>query len=139
MLIEKAFARMRGSYTDAGGALWDREGLELLTGNSASEDDVDDGTEAELLTKLSDALKAKKAITVNSSTSRWQDWWRSSDEEAEVSKHNIKLDHAYSVEAVDTGAKTVSLRNPWGYAHLTALPVSVFRKYFNTWSRVSTK
>lgn len=139
MLIEKAFARFRGSYSAADGALWDREALEMLTGNSASEDDVDDGTEAELLTKMNDALKAKQAITVNTSTSRWKNWRRSSEEEAEITKHNIKLGHAYSIEAVDAGAKTVNLRNPWGFAHLTNLPVSVLRKYFHTWSRVSTR
>ena len=138
MLIEKAFARARGSYGNAAGALWDREGLELLTGNTASEFDVDDGTEAELLTRLSDALKSKQAVTANTSTSRWKDWRRSSAEEAEVSRHNIKLSHAYSIESVDPGAKTVNLRNSWGHAHLTNLPVAVFRKYFHSWSRVAT-
>ena len=139
MLIEKAFARYRGSYTAAGGALWDREGLELLTGNPASELGVGDGTPAELLTMISDALREGKAITVNTSTSRWQNWTRTAAEQAEITRYNIKLDHAYSIEAVDTAAQTLNLRNPWGFSHITNLPVSMFRRYFNTWSRVSVR
>jgi hypothetical protein len=139
MLIEKAFAKWKGGYESASGALWDREGLEMLTGNAAVEAKVSAGTEDDLLTAIDDALKAGDALTVNTSTSKWTDWWRNKDEQAEIDRNKIVMGHAYSIEGVDKSAKTVNLRNPWGYNHLRTLPVATFRKYFNSWSHVKAK
>jgi hypothetical protein len=140
MLIEKAFARSRGSYSSADSALWDREGLELITGNTATEASVSSGTETELLTAISNALAAGDAVTVNTSTSLAQNWLTFAAEQAQIDALNIKINHAYSIESVDTTAKTLNLRNPWGHSHLTNLPVAAFRRYpFRTWSRVSPR
>jgi hypothetical protein len=140
MLIEKAFARSRGSYSSADSALWDREGLELITGNTATEASVRSGTETELLTAISNALAAGDAVTVNTSTSLAQNWLTFAAEQAQIDALNIKINHAYSIESVDTTAKTLNLRNPWGHSHLTNLPVAAFRRYpFRTWSRVSPR
>jgi hypothetical protein len=139
MLIEKAFARHMGSYGDAVGALWDREGLELLTGHGAHEDGVGSGSEDDVLAAISQKLSEGKAVTVNTSTSRWQRWTTSEAEQHEIDALHIVRDHAYSIEAVDTRAKTLNLRNPWGFNHLQNLPVAAFRRYFNTWSWVDVR
>lgn len=138
MLIEKAFANLKGSYDAADGAIFDREGLELITGNDATESAVSSGSEDDLLKAIKDALAAGDALTVNTSTSHWQDWWENDEDKKRMDTYKIIKGHAYSIEAADTTAKTVDLRNPWGHQHLTGLPVSVFRRYpFSNWSRVS--
>ena len=139
MLIEKAYARHMGSYSDAVGAMWDREGLELLTGNGAHEDGVGSGSEDDVLTAISQKLTEGKAVTVNTSTSRWRRWRTTDAQQREMDSLGIVRDHAYSIEAVDTHAKTLNLRNPWGFRHLTNLPVAAFRSYFNTWSWVDVR
>jgi Calpain family cysteine protease len=138
MLIEKAFAKWKGGYGDASGSMFDREGLELLTGNDVTESSVSHGSEDDLVKAINDALAAGDALTVNTATSRWGDFWENDGDVSRMDRYKIKKEHAYSIEAVDTKAKTVNLRNPWGFQHITGLPVSVFREYpFNTWSRVS--
>jgi hypothetical protein len=138
MLIEKAFAKLKGSYDAADGAMFDREGLELITGNDATESAVSSGSEDDLLKAIEGSLAAGCALTVNTATSRWQDWWENDGDKKRMDTYKILKEHAYSIEAVDRAAKTVSLRNPWGFQHLIGLPVSVFRQYpFSTWSRVT--
>lgn len=138
MLIEKAFAKWKGGYDAAAGSMFDREGLELITGKDATESRVSHGSEDDLLKAINDALAAGDALTVNTSTSRWGDWWENDADRKRMDTYKIVKEHAYSIEAVDTKAKTVNLRNPWGFQHITGLPVSVFRQYpFFTWSRVS--
>lgn len=139
MLIEKAFAKYKGSYEDAGGAMWDKEGLELLTGNEARETNPRDWQPDIALAFIKGAVDAGDAVTACTSTSRWDNWWRSDDEKKEIEDNKIVLDHAYAIVGVDKDAMTLKLRNPWGHKHLDALPFSVFRKYFYSWSHVSVK
>lgn len=137
MLIEKAFARLKGSYDSADGSMFDRDGLELITGNDAAESAVAQGSEDDLLKAIQGSLAAGYALTVNTSTSHWQDWWENDEDKKRMDTYKILKEHAYSIEEVDATARTVDLRNPWGRQHLTGLPVSVFRQYpFSKWSRV---
>jgi Calpain family cysteine protease len=135
MLIEKAFAKWKGSYDAADGSMFDRDGLELITGNDATESAVSDGSEDDLLKAIQGSLAAGYALTVNTSTSHWQNWWENDEDKKRMDTYKIIKGHAYSIEAVDRKAKTVNLRNPWGRQHLTGLPASVFRQYpFSKWS-----
>jgi hypothetical protein len=139
MLIEKAFAKYKGSYEVAGGAMWDKEGLELLTGNDAKETNPRDWQPDLALGFIKGALDAGEAVTACTSTNRWDKWWRTDEEKKEIEANKIVLDHAYAITDVDKDARTIKLRNPWGYQHIDALPFSVFRKYFYSWSQVSVK
>ena len=49
------------------------------------------------------------------------------------------MTHAYTIVAVDESAKTINLKNPWGFQDLTGLPFATFRKYFHTWSAAKVK
>lgn len=136
MLIEKAFARWKGSYSAADGAIFDSDGLELITGNDATESSVSSGSEDDLLKAIQGSLAAGYALTVNTATSHWQNWWENDEDRKRMDTYKILKGHAYSIEEVDRKTKTVNLRNPWGRQHLTGLPVSVFRQYpFSKWSR----
>jgi hypothetical protein len=135
-LLEKALAKWKGSYADAEGALWDKEGLELLTGNEAIEHDPRDFTKDLSVGLVAGALRANHALTACTSTSRWKRWWLNDDEKAEIQRWDIVLDHAYSIVAADERAQTVDLKNPWGNHHISGLPWSVFRHYMYSWSEV---
>jgi hypothetical protein len=139
MLIEKAFAKYKGGYSSAEGAMDEWTALELLTGNPATNARVTNGTEDELLTAMESALSAGEALVAGTSQSYYNEWTRTKAEQAEIDKLKIVMGHAYSVEGVDKAAKTVNLRNPWGSQHLRALPVAAFRKYFYKWSHVKVK
>jgi hypothetical protein len=138
MLIEKAFAKWKGGFDAAAGAMSDREGLELITGKPATESSVSSGSEDDLLNAISNALAAGDALTVRTCPRNYQNWLENAADRQRMDTYHIVKTHAYSIESVDTTAKTLNLRNPWGYQHLTGLPVSVFRQFpFTIWSRVS--
>ncbi len=138
-LLEKALAKWKGSYAEAEGALWDKEGLETLTGNEATEHDPRDYAEDLSLGLVASALRANHAVTACTSTSRWTKFWLNDDEKAEIKRWDIVLDHAYSIVAADEKAKTVDLKNPWGNHHISGLPWSVFRHYMYSWSDVKVR
>jgi hypothetical protein len=140
MLIEKAFAMHAGGYDNAEG-IWDHAALDLLAKADADkEQKVTALTEAE----MGKAINAKvssgaHAVTANTSQSRLDEWTRSEAGDKEIATLGIVMIHAYAIVAVDEAAKTLDLRNPWGYQDLKGLSFSVFRKYFHTWSSVKVK
>jgi hypothetical protein len=138
MLIEKAFAKWKGGFDAAYGAMTDGEGLELITGSDATVSSVSDGSEDDLLKAIRDALATGAAVTVNTSPRRYQGWLENDEDRTRMDTYKIVKNHAYSIKAVDITAKTLDLHNPWGFQHITGLPVSVFRKYpFLKWARVA--
>lgn len=139
MLIEKAFAMHAGGYDDAEG-IWDKDALDLLSSADASDESVTKYSEADMGKAINAKLKSGNfALTANTSESRLDRWTRSDDEEKEIQKWGIVMVHAYAIVGVDESAKTIDLRNPWGFQDLIGLPFATFRKYFNTWSAVKVK
>jgi hypothetical protein len=140
MLIEKAFAMHAGGYEEAEG-IWDRDALDLLSkADVDKEQSVTDLPEAEMGKAINAKLvSGNYAVTANTSQSRWDKWTRSDADDKEIQTLGIVMGHAYSIVAVDESAKTLDLRNPWGFQHLTGLTFTAFRKYFNTWSSAKVK
>ena len=140
-LIEKAFAKSVGGYAGAWGGLGSEggSGLELVTGNDATSAGVRDGTEDAVLTAISGALAAGDAVVASTSTNRWQRWTTTDAEQQEIDTLRLVRNHLYAVESVDTAAKTLNLRNPWGKNHLHGLSVAAFRRHFYTWARASAR
>jgi hypothetical protein len=139
MLIEKAFAMHTGGYDDAEG-VWDRKALDLMTAGEVTEASVTSMSEQEMGKAMAAKLSSGDyALTANTSQSRWDDWTRSKADEAEIQRLGIVMTHAYTIVAVDEAAKTLSLKNPWGFQDLNALPFATFRKYFHTWSAAKVK
>jgi hypothetical protein len=140
MLIEKAFAMHAGGYDEAEG-IWDRDALDLLSKADADELPASvNFLSEEMMGKLINAkLTSGHAVTANTSQSRWDRWTRSDADDKEIQTLGIVMNHAYSIVAVDESAKTLDLRNPWGFQHLTGLTFTAFRKYFNTWSWAKVK
>ena len=140
MLIEKAFAMHASGYDEAEG-IWDRDALDLLSKADADkEQSVTDLPEAAMGKAIHAKLTSGNyAVTANTSQSKWDEWTRSDADDKEIQTLGIVMGHAYSIIAVDESAKTLDLRNPWGFQHLTGLTFTAFRKYFNTWSSAKVK
>jgi hypothetical protein len=139
MLIEKAFAMHAGGYDDAEG-IWDKDALSLLSSGDVTEESVTKQSEKDMGKAITSKLSSGNfAVTANTSDSRWDEWTRSAADEKEIQKWGIVMVHAYTIVAVDESAKTINLKNPWGFQDLTGLPFAIFRKYFNTWSAAKVK
>jgi hypothetical protein len=140
MLIEKAFAQHKGGYDSAEG-VWDKDALDLMTDSKdVTEENVTSKSETEMGKAIGAKLSSGNyAVTANTSQSRWNEWWRSKEDNAEIQNLGIVMTHAYTVVAVDEAAKTISLKNPWGFQDLNNLPFATFRKYFHSWSAAKVK
>ena len=47
--------------------------------------------------------------------------------------------HEYTIISFDATAKTLELRNPWGYEHITGFSLAKFKQYFRRFWGVPTK
>lgn len=118
-LIEKAAAKVAGSYTrlagDASGT--DLNGFELLLGVRGKHLASKDLSDRALLETVSDALRSGKPIVAGS---------RAGDG-ARFKEHRIVPYHAYAISGVNLERGTIDLQNPWGRRHVKALPVAEFK------------
>jgi len=118
LLMEKAYAQSKGSYSaiDQGGNSGDA--LSIITGKDSSEKSAKDVT----IDQLDQAIAAGNAVTATSLPNG----------KGKEPYDNGKLDswHVYMVTGVDKQAQTVTLRNPWGtWTPDVVLPISELNKY----------
>lgn len=111
LLIEKAYAKTQGSYLKIEGDKHPQKHkvLEMITGKGQQEIYPNKMKANDVLARFAAALKAKKAVTLASI--------KGSHAKAPLAGANnpkIITDHGYSLIKVDTKARTVDLRNPWG-------------------------
>lgn len=135
MLIEKAYAKSKGSYKaivdgNAG------EAVRTLTGGVGKTYNVEDYVPIAIAQKIDAALKDHKAVICNTAA-------MAEDETPEYSKERAKAGvvahHSYLPIAVDVENETLDLQNPWGYKHLKNFPIDgPFKKYFSTINIVTT-
>jgi hypothetical protein len=142
LLIEKAYAKHKGGYSDiVGGEGTDAaQALSQKGGVRRSTSDFDTATIAE---KIDIGLSKGMALTASSiqrPIDKMRDWLKnqtgmsSTDVSEAEKKWNIKAPHEYIVKSVDKTALTIDLINPWGHDHLTALPLDVFKVAFHCWT-----
>lgn len=144
VLIEKAYAKHEGGYSDIEGG----EGTtaaQALTQQGGERESVDDYSESEIAGLIGGAIAKGSAITASSiqrPIDGIRDWLEdktgipTTDVSEAEKKWNIAAPHEYIVKSVDASAKTIDLINPWGSNHLTALPLSVFKVAFRHWTVV---
>jgi Calpain family cysteine protease len=133
MLIEKAYAIHKGGYGSMEGG-FGGPAMEAITGkvseivktSSKSEDEIADLVE----TKIAGGF----AITAGA------DWALLQSTKDKAAADGIPvLQHEYAVAAIDKGAKTIDLQNPWPIQHIKALPLAKFKKWFTELSFNPTK
>lgn len=128
MLIEKAFAKYSGSYElIRGSKTKDGDVFAMMSGEASSSFRLAGMGQDALLTRLVKALSRQQAVAFGARSKA------TADEalQAEMKTEGVVANHAYSLLAVDQGAGTVTLRNPWGVKHLENFPVDKLLKYFD--------
>ena len=124
MLIEKAYAKHKGSYKAIVGG-FGGPAMEAITGKESKRHDLSHYDNGKLFSLLETLLANKQALTAAA------DWYlfQSTKKEA-MNDVGAVLQHEYTVMSVDPGAKTVELRNPWGKDHPQPLTMTKFKKWF---------
>jgi hypothetical protein len=106
-VLEKAFARRKGSYERIGAGGCSHRVFELLLGRRPRHFYTDQLSPDALWRELTDALAARRPVVVGTFRPAFHRKYRQS---------GLHPDHAYTVLACRKvrGARKVTLRNPWG-------------------------
>lgn len=117
MVMEKAYAKFRGSYNDIGSGGVGGSAMEDLTGKDSS-------THLAAFTSLDQLAEwENKGYAVTACSMR-----------AFGTKEEVVKSHVYYVMAVDTEKRTVTMGNPWGYNHVTLTENEFQRNYFTVYA-----
>lgn len=133
-LLEKAYAKLRGSYEEIhGGYEW--EAMETIIGQEAEAIDVDDVSNTELVTRIEASFNANLPVTTATKPKSF--FSDLDDEDAQFAQNNeIISGHAYAVISVTDDE--ITIRNPHGQnignLAVRTLTWKQFRRYY---SRVS--
>lgn len=128
MLIEKAFAKYAGHYEEIRGKKTpDGDVFGMMTGVSSGYRTMSALSSEALLTLCEAAVREGKPVSFGAINSSASEELQRSAKEA-----GVVLNHAYSLEGVDKGKGTISLRNPWGSKHLFDTDVEVIRKHYSS-------
>jgi hypothetical protein len=142
-LIEKAYAKMNGSYKKIDGGFTE-VALEALTGESFSSTSLGNGflgigktSDADMKTNIKKAVDDKEPVTASTKSQKAID---KADKKAgvEFAKDNdIVGRHAYSVMEADDSK--IKVRNPWGSGAKTAEPIMDWQQFRSYYGRFTTK
>jgi hypothetical protein len=112
MVMEKAYAKFRGSYNAISTGGWPSDAMEQITGKDSSTH----GADSTSLEQLAEWDKNGYAITAASKRS--------------PADNNVVGNHAYYIMDIDTEEGTVTMGNPWGFGHVT-LTEDEFKKNYS--------
>jgi hypothetical protein len=129
LLIEKAYAQLRGGYgaLDTGGTV--REGMFALTGRRTNEYQIRNLSEERLIEIISEAKLNAWPITAG--TSAASDASRRTREMRNREEYQILNWHMYRISNIHTeGETTLDLMNPWGRANVYRMPIPDFKIAF---------
>jgi hypothetical protein len=120
MILEKAFAQMKGGYGKIGDGGWPEAALEALTGrNAANRWDADDLR----FDQVAAALGRRQNIVFDTP----------GDGKKLAGEYGLVTSHAYMLDSVrvdENGRGWIQLYNPWGYNHPPEIPFDRARQLF---------
>ncbi len=121
MIMEKAYAKLNGTYNDIGEGGYIEEGLEAITGKEAANYWLSEYKDKDLVALIQKTLADKKPITAAT---------KGGGEEPFKSKSGCTVykGHAYSITSVD--ATRIKLQNPWGFDHVD-ITIGEFKEYYD--------
>ena len=126
-LFEKAYAKLRGSY-DAIEADWAAVGLGSVAGEQAENIALSSITNANLKTRIDQAFRAQKPVTVTSNSESFFNGL-TGILQTYANSHNIVGPHVYAVMSVTDDE--ITLRNPHGGSTaVVTMPWVLLRYYF---------
>ena len=128
MLIEKAWAGLRGGYDQAHSGLMS-DGMTAVTGSDTDWEFVADNTDAEIFRDISSCVREGKPVVIQTKQTF------TPDELAEMRdiEYNISASHAYNIAGVNAAWQTIDIRNPHGINHLRDFPLVRLRHFFDAY------
>lgn len=127
MLIEKAFAKYVGHYEETRGKKTpDSDVFGMMTGVASGYRAMSSLADDALLKLCEAAVRSHKPVSFGAINNTASEELQNGAKEA-----GVVLNHAYALEGVDAGKRTLSLRNPWGVKHLFDTDVAVVRKFYD--------
>jgi hypothetical protein len=126
MLLEKAWAAMKGGYDKAHFGLM-KDGMTAVTGHDTDYTMIDGTSDRAIFREISRCVRQGKPVTIQNKQ-RF-----SSDELFEMAdiERTIIAQHAYNVAGVDPSWETIDIMNPHGSNHLREFPLVRLRRFFD--------
>lgn len=132
MLIEKAWAKLKGGYEAIRGSkvrMKSEDAMEALTGHKTTTIYTSSKDGATLLKLLADAADKGLPMTAGVYTQERFD----QETLQKMRSQGVHANHAYAVVSVDRAKGTVELYNPWGKeTKRPILEMAEFKKYYQT-------
>lgn len=127
MLLEKAYAKMKGSYKDIA---WGNTGaaIELLTGKGAQTITPSSLSDEKLAETIQGAIDQHRSVACAT-----KDIEKEPEDVKKLAPANVVGKHAYAAISASKADKTITLQNPWGAGYqVNALPLSSFKKLYHS-------
>ncbi len=127
MLLEKAYAKSKGSYKDIA---WGNTGaaMEMLTGQGAQTITPASYSDEKLAEAIDKAIAEKRPVACAT-----KDLEKESEEVRKLAPSSVVGKHAYAPISVNKDKKTITLQNPWGASYqVNDLPLSSFKKLYHS-------
>lgn len=131
MLIEKAWAVHKGTYTGIEGGKVNDDGkfagaIAMLTNLREGYYTPASIGDKQLAQMISDALTQKKPVACDSKNLDKEP----PDLKAAADAAGVVGNHAYAPRSVDLAAMTIELQNPWGSSHVSGLSIADFKRFY---------
>ncbi len=131
MLIEKAWAVHKGTYTGIEGGKVNDDGkfagaIALLTNLREGYYTPASIGDKQLAQMIADALSQKKPVACDSKNLDKEP----PDLKAAADAAGVVGNHAYAPKSVDLAAMTIELQNPWGSSHVSGLKIADFKRFY---------
>jgi hypothetical protein len=131
MLIEKAWAVHKGTYTGIEGGHVNDDGkfagaIALLTNLKEGYYTPSSIGDKQLAQMISDALTKKMPVACDSKNLDKE----APDLKAAADKAGVVGNHAYAPKSVDLAGMTIELQNPWGSSHVSGLSIADFKRFY---------
>jgi len=126
MLLEKAWAAMRGGYDQAHFGLM-KDGMTAVTGEDTDMTSIAGESDRSIWREISDCVREGKPVTIQTK----QSFTGEELAEARDIEYTVIAKHAYNVAAVDEHGQTIDIVNPHGQNHLKGFPLVRLRHFFD--------
>jgi hypothetical protein len=125
MLLEKAYAGMRGGYDKAHSGLM-ADGMTAVTGIDTDWESIEGRSDARIWRDIAGCVRDGKPVTIQTK----QTLTAEELAEARDIEYTIFAKHAYNIASVNEEWQTIDIRNPHGNNHLNGFPLVRLRRFF---------
>lgn len=126
MLLEKAWAALRGGYDQAhAGQMGD--GITAITGDDYTNREISGRSDDRMFSEIAECVRDGKPVTIQTK----QTFTADEMAEARDIEYTIHAQHAYNIAGVNAEHRTIDIMNPHGRNHLVGFPLVRVRHFFD--------